>query len=72
MRYEVQTHEVGFFVVPAPGHYGDKCRVLSNHRSLDSARRAAKMAGGCVVRSGDKRRGDTWLRVYESFYAEVE
>lgn len=55
-----------FFVVPAPGHYGNRARVLSSHCSLAAARKAA--GHGYVVRSGELRKGAEWLRVYEQTY----
>lgn len=61
--------ETAYFVVPAPGHYGDRARVVSAHKSLDAARRAAK--GGYVVREGAKVKGDEWLRSSESVYPVV-
>lgn len=56
-----------YFLVPAPGHYGDRAKVLSSHRTLDAARRAAKWSGTCI-RVGEKVRGQEWLRVYEQTY----
>lgn len=55
-----------FFVVPAPGHYGDTARVFSSHRSLAAALKAA--GPGYVVRKGHLRKGYKWLRVYEQTY----
>lgn len=55
-----------FFVVPAPGRYGDKAKVYSSHRTLEAARKAAGETG--VVRVGDMVKGDAWLRAYESTY----
>jgi len=55
-----------FFVVPAPGRYGDKAKVYSSHRTLEAARKAAGETG--VVRLGDMTKGDAWLRAYESTY----
>lgn len=57
-----------FFVVPAPGRYGDRDRVYSSHATLSAAQKAAGVGLGYVVRAGDKRKGDTWLRVYEETY----
>ena len=54
-----------FFVVPAPGHYGDRARVYSGHVTIEAARKAAKKTTGVVVRIGAKVRGDLWLRIYE-------
>lgn len=55
-----------YFVVPAPGRYGDSTKVLSSHRSIAAARKAA--GPGYVVRKGSKTKGDKWLRVYEENY----
>jgi len=55
-----------YFIVPAPGHYGDRARVVSSHATLDAARKRAKK--GMVVRTGRKVKGDLWLRVYEQTY----
>lgn len=55
-----------YFVVPAPGHYGDRAKVWSSHRSLAAARKAA--GPGYVVRKGELRKGANWLRVYEEIY----
>lgn len=55
-----------YFLVPAPGHYVDRAKVLSSHASFAAARKARGF-GECV-RVGEKRKGDEWLRVYESLY----
>lgn len=55
-----------YFVTPAPGHYGDRARVISSHASLAAAKKAA--GKGYVVREGDKRKGDEWTRAAESIY----
>lgn len=55
-----------YFVVPSPGHYGDRAAVVSSHRTAASARRAA--GRGFEVRVGAKRRGDVWLRSYCDTY----
>lgn len=59
--------ETSFFVVPAPGHYGDRATVLSSHRTLAAANRAA--GPGYVVRCGSLKKGDEWLRSSESIYS---
>lgn len=56
-----------YFVVPAPGHYGDRARVISSHHTLAAARKESSQ--GYVVRVGALRKGDEWLRVYEATYA---
>lgn len=55
-----------YFLVAAPGHYGDRSTVFSSHRTLAAARRAA--GRGYVVRIGGLRRGDEWLRSSEAIY----
>ena len=60
------TTNTNYFVVPAPGHYGDRARVLSSHATLAAARKAA--GRGYTVRIGTLRKGDNWLRVYEETY----
>lgn len=59
-----------YFVVPAPGHYGDRARVVSSHRTRAAA--LAARGPGYVVREGGKRRGDEWLRAYEATYPSVQ
>jgi hypothetical protein len=58
-----------YFVVPAPGHYGDKARVLSSHSTAAAAKKAAKQ--GLIARVGAKRKGDEWLRSSEDIYPAV-
>lgn len=58
--------QTNFFVVPAPGHYGDTGRVFSSHRSLSAANKAS--GSGYVVREGALKKGDKWLRVMEQVY----
>ena len=68
-----------YFVVPAPGHYGSRTTVLSSHRTLAAAMRAARAGHSqsklglgwwrpYVVRVGSLRRGDEWLRSSEAIY----
>lgn len=58
-----------YFVTPAPGYYGDRSTVLSSHATLAAAQRAARRCGpSAVVRIGDKRKGDEWLRCAEAHY----
>lgn len=73
------TDTTRYFVVPAPGHYGDSAPVLSAHRTMRAARRAAghpiELARGVtlayVVRSGMLRKGETLYRAAESLYPIV-
>lgn len=60
------TKQTTHFVVPAPGHYGDRARVVSSHRSLAAAKRAA--GAGYVVREGSLVKGSEWLRSSEAIY----
>ena len=59
-----------YFVVTAPGHYQDRTRVKSSHRSLAAAHKA-KGWGECV-REGGLKKGDEFLRVYEQNHVRVE
>jgi hypothetical protein len=59
-----------FFIVPAPGHYGDRARVVSSHRTLAAALKARE-AGECV-REGTLKKGALWLRAREPFSPRVD
>ena len=63
------TKTTQYIVVDAPGHYGDRTRVISAHHTLDVARRAARRASGgsfrAVARRSTLGKGASWLRVYE-------
>lgn len=58
-----------YFVVPAPGHYGDAATVISSHGTLSAAKRSA--GKGYCVREGSLRKGARWVRVYEQTYPMV-
>jgi hypothetical protein len=58
-----------YFIVPAPGHYGGRCRVMSSHYKLSSA--LAALSPGFVVRQGGLRRGAEFLRSMEPLYPFV-
>jgi hypothetical protein len=62
-----------FFVVAAPGHYGNKTVVMSSHKTIDAARKAAKSTPHVwyVVRRGHLRSGWIMLRAAESVYPIV-
>lgn len=61
-----------YFVVAAPGHYGDTTRVVSSHMTLAAALRAAGPTGsGYVVREGSLMKGAVFPRVYEEVYRDV-
>lgn len=68
-EHENPSSRNNYFVVPAPGYYGDRDRVMSSHSTLRLAKRAAS-GSGWVVREGQLRKGDRWLRVYEGVYPE--
>ena len=55
-----------YFVVPAPGYYGDEAEVRSSHSTVTAARKAAGQTG--CVRVGYKRKGELWLRIWEEQY----
>lgn len=66
-----------FFVVIAPGFYGDAgTRVVSSHYTIDAARKGAATPASAhcrfVVRAGSLRKGDHFGRFYESIYPIVE
>lgn len=67
-----------YFIVAAPGYYGDdRTRVLSSHATLAAARREAAscrrlFAFPVVIREGAKRAGEEWFRVYEETYRLVD
>lgn len=73
------TDTTRYFVAPAPGCYGDRTDVLSSHRTLRAARRAAgrpiTVPGGgrfwYAVRRGELRKGQALFRVDESVYPVV-
>lgn len=54
-----------YYIVPAPGHYGDRSRVVSDHATVDEARRAAR-GQNVDIYLGTMRAGQEWLRCYES------
>ena len=57
-----------YFVVSAPGYYGDQTKVLSSHRTIAAAKRAIGAYRGLVVRTGALTRGDTFFRADEPFH----
>lgn len=57
-----------YFVVPAPGYYGDIARVVSSHGSLAAAWRAAGSSGTLTIREGALQRGERWYRSSEAIY----
>ena len=59
-----------YFLVAAPGYYGDRTRVISSHRTLDAARRAARGLNAAIY-AGEQKRGSEWLRVYEQFHSAI-
>jgi hypothetical protein len=58
--------ETKYFVVPAPGHYGDATHVLSSHATREAARKAA--GSGYVVREGALRKGARFVRADEAHH----
>ena len=59
-----------YFLVAAPGYYGDRTRVISSHRTLDAARRAARGLNAAIY-AGEQKRGSECLRVYEQFHSAI-
>ena len=64
------TNTASYFVVSAPGHYGDSTRVMSSHRTLKAALKA-RGEGECV-REGSLTKGATFLRSAESVYPRAD
>ena len=72
------TTTAPYILVPAPGCYSDRTRVISVHTDLDEAKRACRSQRVCV-RTGHEgvadadgepmvppsAAGDAWLAVYE-------
>jgi hypothetical protein len=62
-----------YFIVSGPGYYGDRCKVISSHRTVEAARKARKRYGlAYVIREGLMRKGDVFLRSAEPLYRQVE
>lgn len=53
-----------YFVVPAPGTYGDVTSVLWSSKKLEEAKGMAPR--GYVVRIGDAKAGSKWYPSYEA------
>lgn len=66
---EPAQYPTAYVVVPAPGSYGDRTRVMSSHRTAAAAVKAARRASSdmfrAVARESYRRRGDEWLRKYD-------
>ena len=58
-----------YFVVPAPGTYGEVTSVLWSGKTLDAARGMAPR--GYIVRLGTKKAGEKWYPQYEADHPEV-
>ena len=65
----VSVLEMRWFIVPNSGHYGDRTVVFSSHKNYDTAaRRLASLPWGYTLRQGQKKKGEVFLRAYESIY----
>lgn len=62
--------ETRYFVVAAPGYYGDKTRVVSSHATRETAIKAAAK-GNYVARVGAMRKGEIFLRHWEGIYSKA-
>ncbi len=58
-----------WFVTPAPSAYGQQTRVVSAHMTLPLARKS--LMAGQVIRRGQKRPGERFLRQMEAAYPPV-
>lgn len=63
-----------YIVVPAPGHYGDRAKILAAFASLADARRFVDGDASLCVREGRRghRRGLAWFRSYEDTYPRAD
>lgn len=55
------TTKTTYAVIPAAGHYGDFAPIVSTHRTLAAARKAAKPSGivrYAVIERAGARKGD--------------
>ena len=50
-----------FFVVFAPGHMGEACKVLSSHRTYRAALKRIQDTTTLVIRCGTLRKGETFF-----------
>jgi len=67
--WRMNSNATTYIVVPAPGHYGDRTRVMSSHRTVKAALRNA--GPGYVVRACAASKGSEWLRCYDQIFPEV-
>lgn len=61
---------IAAFVVRACGYYADETVVVSSHRTVRAAHRAA--GPGWTVRLGSLAKGDTFRRSAEAVYPEAK
>lgn len=66
-------HNIEYFLVPAPGQYGDVATVLSGHQTMAAAKRAARswrgvFPAGVVIRIGRLTKGNQMGRSSECHY----
>jgi hypothetical protein len=59
-----------YFVVDAPGYYGDSGRVYGDYDSVAAALKAWP-SPSVVVREGTLEKGDVWTRSQEQHYPIV-
>lgn len=54
--------QTNYIVTLRPGHYVDRCRVISAHVTLDAARRAQRRLGPhTCVRQAENRKGSEFF-----------
>ena len=66
---KVMASTLRYFVVPAPGTYGDVTSVLWSGKDLEAAR--GMTPRGYIVRLGSKKAGEKWYPQYEVECPEV-
>lgn len=64
------TMKTLYFVVPAPGNFQGSTKVLSSHRTISAALKAA--GPGFEVRIGSKRKGDWFFEGTDRIYPRAE
>lgn len=60
-----------YFLILAPGCYGDYTHVISSHRSLVAARKARRGNARIAIREGSASKGDVIYRDAEHLFPRV-
>lgn len=60
-----------FFTVTKPGYWTNTTTVVSSHKTLAAARKAARAGFKLEVRKGGLKKGDTWYATSGQVYPEA-